>query len=64
MSCQVSERASSGQDISGENFLNRFERYAGDTEEGSCAKWGKVLAAEIRRRETFSAEVMCIVRRA
>lgn len=56
------EQTSSGPDILDESFLNRFERYAEEAStEALRVKWGKVLAAEIRKPGTFSTKVMRIV---
>ncbi|MCX8572667.1 DUF2806 domain-containing protein [Aminobacter sp. MET-1] len=58
---------SPGQDSSGsetldDSFLNRFERYAEEaTVDVLRAKWGKVLAAEIRAPGTFNAKVLRVV---
>lgn len=56
------EQASTGSENLNEDFLNRFERYAEDaTGEELRAKWGKVLAAEIREPGTVSAKTMRVV---
>ena len=52
----------SGGETLDETFLNRFERYAEDASTDELrAKWGKVLASEIRRPGTFSSKVMRII---
>jgi len=56
------EQTSSGPDILDESFLNRFERYAEEAStEELRVKWGKVLAAEVKKPGTFSTKVMRIV---
>jgi len=56
------EEASVGGEKLDPDFLNRFERHAEDaSSETLRAKWGKVLAAEVRKPGTFSPKVMRVV---
>ncbi|WP_192183299.1 DUF2806 domain-containing protein [Mesorhizobium amorphae] len=51
--------ATSGPETLDETFTHRFERYAGSaTTDELREKWGRVLAAEVRRPNTFSAKVL------
>lgn len=56
------EQDASGAEALDDSFLDRFERYAEDAStEALRAKWGKVLAAEVRQPGTFSAKVLRVV---
>lgn len=56
------EQNDAGPEALDETFLNRLERFAEDaTSEQLRERWGRVLAAEIRRPGTFSAKVMRVV---
>lgn len=56
------EMSRSGPDEISENFSARFERYAEDASEKHLReKWGRVLAAEIRKPGTISFKSMRIV---
>lgn len=49
----------SGREELGEEFIDRFERYAeGATTEQLRERWGRVLASEIRKPDTFSNKVL------
>ncbi|CAN7425787.1 DUF2806 domain-containing protein [Brucella pseudogrignonensis] len=49
----------SGPDVLSEEFLDRFEKMAGDASTADLQhRWGRVLAGEIRRPGTFSRKVM------
>lgn len=56
------QQAASGAERLDDGFMNRFERYA---EEASAdevrERWGRVLAAEIRKPSTFSGKVLRII---
>jgi hypothetical protein len=55
-------QAEDGGDSLDPPFLNKFERHAEDaTTEQLREKWGRVLAAEIRKPGTFSAKVLRVV---
>jgi Protein of unknown function (DUF2806) len=56
------DEAGVGGDTLDETFLNRFERYAEEaTTEQLRERWGRVLAAEVRRPGTFSSRVLRVV---
>lgn len=56
------QESASGGDNLDETFINRFERYAEEaTSDELREKWGRVLAAEIRKPNTFSGKVLRIV---
>lgn len=56
------DEAESGPETLSEEFLSRFQRYAEDaTQETLRQKWGRILAAEIRKPGTFSLKTMRIV---
>ncbi|WP_190323183.1 DUF2806 domain-containing protein [Candidatus Tokpelaia sp.] len=56
------EESTNGAEILDESFLNRLEKRVEEaTEEEIRAKWGKILAGEIRRPGTFSAKLMRLV---
>lgn len=53
------EEASSGTDKLDDKFMSRFERYAEEaTADDVQEKWGRVLAAEIRKPGSFSGKVL------
>ncbi|MCZ7912287.1 DUF2806 domain-containing protein [Agrobacterium leguminum] len=55
-------QSSTGPEVLDEKFLVRFERYSEDASTADLrVKWGKVLAAEIRKPNSVSAKVMRIV---
>lgn len=55
------EASSGGEQLQGP-FMNRFERFAEEaTTDDLREKWGRVLAAEIRKPGTFSAKVMRVI---
>ena len=57
-----SDEATKGDEKLSNTFLDRLGRYAEDaTEDQVRDKWGKVLAAEIRRPGTFSPKVMRVI---
>jgi hypothetical protein len=56
------EQATSGDERLQGPFIDRLERYAEEASTGALReKWGRVLAAEIRKPGTFSARVMRVV---
>lgn len=56
------EEMSSGPDELSDAFQNRFERYAEDaTTDELREKWGRVLAAEVRKPGTFSGKVLRVI---
>lgn len=56
------QEAVSGADKLDDTFVTRFERYAEEaTTEDLREKWGRVLAAEIRRPDTFSGKVLRVI---
>lgn len=56
------EQTESGPDKLDEEFTSRFERFAEDaTADNLRIKWGKILAAEIRRPGSISRKAMRIV---
>lgn len=62
--CQppTEEEAVSGPEVLDEAFHNRFERYAEEaTTDELREKWGRVLAAEIRKPGTFSGKVLRVI---
>ncbi len=53
------EESLTGPETVGDEFLDRFERYVeGATTEELRARWGKILASEIRKPGTFSSRVL------
>lgn len=59
---QHEEESMSGPETLGDMFLNRFERFAEEaTTDEVREKWAKVLAAEIRKPNTFSGKVLRII---
>jgi|GEM_PF-788509 len=56
------DESTNGAETLDESFLNRLEKRVEEaTEEEIRAKWGRVLAGEIRRPGTFSAKIMRLV---
>lgn len=56
------EQAAVGPDALDEGFINRFERYAEEASDDALrAKWGRVLAAEVRNPGNINAKAMRIV---
>jgi len=56
------DESTNGSEVLNESFLNRLEeRVEEATEEEIRAKWGRVLAGEIRLPGTFSAKILRIV---
>ncbi|MCQ1850385.1 DUF2806 domain-containing protein [Neorhizobium galegae] len=53
------KQASSGPEALSEEFMGRFESYAGGASTGQLrARWGRILAGEIRKPGTFSGKVL------
>lgn len=56
------EEATNGAEVLEEAFQSRFERYAEEaTTEELREKWGRVLASEIRKPNTFSRKALRVV---
>ncbi|MBE1208127.1 DUF2806 domain-containing protein [Aminobacter carboxidus] len=56
------QEATSGTEKLDETFLNRFERYAEDASTDELrARWGRILATEVRKPGTVSNKVLRIV---
>jgi hypothetical protein len=56
------DESSSGPDKLSDAFQNRFERYAEEaTTDELREKWGRVLAAEVRKPDTFSGKVLRVI---
>lgn len=56
------EESASGADALDSGFMDRFERYADDaTTDQLRERWGRILAAEIRKPGTFSAKVLRVI---
>ncbi|MCA0033528.1 DUF2806 domain-containing protein [Mesorhizobium sp. B263B2A] len=54
--------SASGGDKLDDAFINRFERYAEEaTSDELREKWGRVLAAEIRKPNSFSGKVLRVI---